>query len=262
MTTQIHDLSNTWPLKYMTSQIRQVFERSGIWVVMYLSGHVFERSCIWEVMYLSGHVFEWSCIWVVRYLSGQVFEWSCIWVVMYLSGHVFQIHDLSNTWPLKYMTAQIHDHSNTWPLKYMTTQIHDHSNTWPLKYMTSLEWSCILEVMYLRGHVFERSCIWVVMYLSGHVFELSYIWVIMSRRVMGIKILNSCRWSGGNKTPGVNLVITRFHKILLITLRLMAPAHESETIVFNFRKLLSTLPNYAELEQILLFSVNWGKQVW
>ena len=41
----------------------------------------------------------------------------------------------------------------------------------------------------------------------------------------------------------------------------MAPAHESETIVFNFRKLLSTLPNYAELEQILLFSVNWGKQV-
>jgi hypothetical protein len=27
----------------------------------------------------------------------------------------------------------------------------------------------------------------------------------------------------------------------------MAPAHESETIVFNFRKLLSTLPNYAEL---------------
>ena len=40
----------------------------------------------------------------------------------------------------------------------------------------------------------------------------------------------------------------------------MAPAHESETI-FNFRKLLSTLPNYAELEQILLFSVNWGKQV-
>ena len=42
----------------------------------------------------------------------------------------------------------------------------------------------------------------------------------------------------------------------------MAPAHESETIVFNFRKLLSTLPNYAELELILLFSVNWGKQVW
>ena len=42
----------------------------------------------------------------------------------------------------------------------------------------------------------------------------------------------------------------------------MAPAHESETIVFNFRKLLSTLPNYSELEQILLFSVNWGKQVW
>ena len=42
----------------------------------------------------------------------------------------------------------------------------------------------------------------------------------------------------------------------------MAPAHESETIVFNFQKLLSTLPNYAELEQILLFSVNWGKQVW
>jgi hypothetical protein len=31
--------------------------------------------------------------------------------------------------------------------------------------------------------------------------------VVMSRRVMGIKILNSCQWSGGNKTPGVNLVI-------------------------------------------------------
>ena len=31
--------------------------------------------------------------------------------------------------------------------------------------------------------------------------------VVMSRRVMGIQILNSCRWSGGNKTPGVNLVI-------------------------------------------------------
>jgi hypothetical protein len=29
----------------------------------------------------------------------------------------------------------------------------------------------------------------------------------MSRRVMGITILNSCRWAGGNKTPGVNLVI-------------------------------------------------------
>jgi hypothetical protein len=42
---------------------------------------------------------------------------------------------------------------------------------------------------------------------------------------------------------------------------IMAPAHESETIVFNFRKLLSAFPNYAELEQILLFSVNWGKQV-
>ena len=41
----------------------------------------------------------------------------------------------------------------------------------------------------------------------------------------------------------------------------MVPAHESESIVFNFRKLLSTLPNYAELEQILLSSVNWGKQV-
>jgi hypothetical protein len=31
--------------------------------------------------------------------------------------------------------------------------------------------------------------------------------VVMSRRVMGIKNFNSCRWSGGNKTPGVNLVI-------------------------------------------------------
>jgi hypothetical protein len=48
---------------------------------------------------------------------------------------------------------------------------------------------------------------------------------------------------------------------ILYVYAIMAPAHESETIVFNFRKLLSTLPNYAELEQILLLSVNWGKQV-
>ena len=48
---------------------------------------------------------------------------------------------------------------------------------------------------------------------------------------------------------------------ILCVYAIMAPAHESETIVFNFRKLLSTLPNYAELEQILLFSVNWGKQI-
>ena len=48
---------------------------------------------------------------------------------------------------------------------------------------------------------------------------------------------------------------------ILCVYAIMAPAHESETIVFNFRKLLLTLPNYAELEQILLFSVNWGKQV-
>jgi hypothetical protein len=67
--------------------------------------------------------------------------------------------------------------------------------------------------------------------------------VVMSRRVMGIKIFNSCRWSGGNKTPGVNPVI------------------KCRFTGKHFRKLLSTLPNYAELEQILLFNVNWGKQV-
>jgi hypothetical protein len=50
--------------------------------------------------------------------------------------------------------------------------------------------------------------------------------------------------------------------IYCVYMYIMAPAHESETIVFNIRKLLSTFPNYAELEQILLFSVNWGKQVW
>ena len=49
--------------------------------------------------------------------------------------------------------------------------------------------------------------------------------------------------------------------IYCVYMYIVAPAHESETIVFNFRKLLSTLPSYAELEQILLFSVNWGKQV-
>jgi hypothetical protein len=32
---------------------------------------------------------------------------------------------------------------------------------------------------------------------------------------------------------------------ILCVYAIMAPAHESETIVFNFRKLLSTLPNYA-----------------
>jgi hypothetical protein len=39
---------------------------------------------------------------------------------------------------------------------------------------------------------------------------------------------------------------------ILYVYAIMAPAHESETIVFNFRKLLSTLPNYAEL----LYHVN------
>ena len=42
----------------------------------------------------------------------------------------------------------------------------------------------------------------VLQYRKGHT-----VIVVMSRRVMGIKSFNACRWSGGNKTPGVNLVI-------------------------------------------------------
>ena len=32
--------------------------------------------------------------------------------------------------------------------------------------------------------------------------------------------------------------------------------------LMNQKPLFSISENYAELEQILLFSVNWGKQVW
>jgi hypothetical protein len=37
---------------------------------------------------------------------------------------------------------------------------------------------------------------------------------------------------------------------------------DSITYLASEHRHLLTLPSYAELEQILLFSVNWGKQVW
>jgi hypothetical protein len=49
---------------------------------------------------------------------------------------------------------------------------------------------------WVRSYSTERDIPWSITVI-----------VVMSRRVMGIKILNSCGWSGGNKTPGVNLVI-------------------------------------------------------
>jgi hypothetical protein len=54
---------------------------------------------------------------------------------------------------------------------------------------------------WVRSYSTERDIPWSITVI-----------VVMSRRVMGITILNSCRWSGGNKTPGVNLVIEERNK--------------------------------------------------
>jgi hypothetical protein len=80
--------------------------------------------------------------------------------------------------------------------------------------------------------------------------------VIMSRRVMGITILNSCRWSGGNKTPGVNLVITRFHKIWLITLRHINVLHEDITYIqYYMAKWSYIIKNIKTYQQFSLWTI-------
>jgi hypothetical protein len=76
-----------------------------------------------------------------------------------------------------------------------------------------------------------------------------------------IKILDCQRWINGYRMS-LDVTVSDHFDLHLYTGMLIGPFFSSETIVFNFRKLLSTLPNYAELELILLFSVNWGKQVW
>jgi hypothetical protein len=53
----------------------------------------------------------------------------------------------------------------------------------------------------------------------------------------------------------------RYHLCLCMYCITITKMSDTCTLVFNFRKLLSTLPNYTDLEQILLFSVNWGKQI-
>ena len=90
--------------------------------------------------------------------------------------------------------------------------------------------------IYLSYMYLLKMGAWVAQWVRSYSTERDIPWsitviVIMSRRVMWIKILNSCRWSGGNKTPGVNLVITRFHKILLITLRHINVLHEDITYI-------------------------------
>ena len=80
--------------------------------------------------------------------------------------------------------------------------------------------------------------------------------VVMSRRVMGIQILNSCRWSGGNKTPGVNLVITRFHKILLITRRHINVLHEDITYIqYYMAKWSYIIKNIKTYQQFSLWTM-------
>jgi hypothetical protein len=85
--------------------------------------------------------------------------------------------------------------------------------------------------------------------------------VIMSRRVMWIKILNSCRWSGGNKTPGVNLVITRFHKILMITLRHINVLHEEILIHITLLDMITiTVIDHGMSLSVLYDLTHWATQ--
>ena len=88
--------------------------------------------------------------------------------------------------------------------------------------------------------------------------------VVMSRRVMGIQILNSCRWSGGNKTPGVNLVITRFHKIWLITLRHINVLHEDITYIqYYMAKWSYIIKNIKTYQQFSLWTmITFYKLLW
>ena len=77
-----------------------------------------------------------------------------------------------------------------------------------------------------------------------------------SLNVMGITILNSCRWSGGNKTPGVNLVITRFHKILLITLGHINVLHEDITYIqYYMAKWSYIIKNIKTYQQFSLWTM-------
>jgi hypothetical protein len=73
---------------------------------------------------------------------------------------------------------------------------------------------------------------------------------------MWIKILNSCRWSGGNKTPGVDLVITRFHKILLITRRHINVLHEDITYIqYYMAKWSYIIKNIKTYQQFSLWTI-------
>ena len=90
-----------------------------------------------------------------------------------------------------------------------------------LKTMVSDSWagaimaythSIYIPNIYLSYMYLLKMGTWVAQWVRSYSTERDIPWsitviVIMSRRVMGINILNSCRWSGGNKTPGVNLVI-------------------------------------------------------
>ena len=102
---------------------------------------------------------------------------------------------------------------------------------------------------------------WVAQWVRSYSTERDIPWsitviVIMFRRVMGIKILNSCRWSGGNKTPGVNLVITRFHKILLITLRHINVLHEDITYIqYYMAKWSYIIKNIKTYQQFSLWTM-------
>ena len=98
---------------------------------------------------------------------------------------------------------------------------------------------------WVRSYSTERDIPWSITVI-----------VIMSRRVMGIKILNSCGWSGGNKTPGVNLVITRFHKILLITLRHINVLHEDITYIqYYMAKWSYIIKNIKTYQQFSLWTM-------
>ena len=115
--------------------------------------------------------------------------------------------------------------------------------------------------IYLSYMYLLKMGAWVAQWVRSYSTERDIPWsitviVIMSRRVMGIKILNSCRWSGGNKTPGVNLVITRFHKILLITLRHINVLHEDITYIqYYMAKWSYIIKNIKTYQQFSLWTM-------
>ena len=115
--------------------------------------------------------------------------------------------------------------------------------------------------IYLSYMYLLKMGAWVAQWVRSYSTERDIPWsitviVIMSRRVMWIKILNSCRWSGGNKTPGVNLVITRFHKILLITLRHINVLHEDITYIqYYMAKWSYIIKNIKTYQQFSLWTM-------